>query len=133
MENHFRINTDYDPPDLTPLIDVIFILLVFFLLTSTMQEKIMEIDLPSSETANTNTADNIFIIEIDSNNIFYYERNKIDSNDIQRIIDKRVSADSTVSLTIRSDRETDFDSIIRILEAAEKGGIRGVNFTVTPE
>ena len=51
MDNNFQLDTKPEPPDLTPLIDVIFILIVFFLLTSSIQDKIIEIDLPGSTEA----------------------------------------------------------------------------------
>ena len=138
MDDNFQLDTKPEPPDLTPLIDVIFILLVFFLLTSTIREKILEIDLPTSSESDDNKITNELVIEVDRDNIYYIDGKEADLDKLTRIIREKAEKGDSVSgdspfITVRSDRETDFYSIVQILDLAKRYSIKGVNFSVEAE
>ena len=132
MDDNLQIDTKPDPPDLTPLIDVIFILLVFFLLTSTIQDKILEIDLPDSSESSDEIINNELVIEIDKTNSYYIDGEQADFEKVGKEVEREALKESPV-ITVRSDRETDFSAVIKILDLAKKNSIKGVNFSVEAE
>ena len=133
FNNNLQIDTKPDPPDLTPLIDVIFILIVFFLLTSTIQERILEIELPGSSASEEGMINNELVIEISSENIYYIDGEKTDIETLILRVEREASEKESPFITVRSDRETDFSSVVQILDLAKKYSIKGINFSVEAE
>jgi len=73
-------------PDLTPLIDVVFMLIIFFLLTPTlMGERSLSINLPASSAGEILQAENI-VIEIDKENNIFFQNTKTDFGQIEIIL-----------------------------------------------
>lgn len=125
MDEHHR------GPDLTPLIDVIFLLIVFFLLTPAVTGRKIEVNLPEySESEELSAAASV--ITVDSDNIIYINDRKALLSDLpgifNQIIENRPEAES---LLIRSDRESSFGIIVNIMDMASEAGLRSVSFSVT--
>ena len=133
MDNNFQLDTKPEPPDLTPLIDVIFILIVFFLLTSSIQDKIIEIDLPGSTEAENDKIKNELVIEIDRDNIYYIDGRQTDFTSVSLMVKIESEEKNSPFITVRSDRETDFSSIVKLLDLAKRYRIKGINFSVETE
>ena len=133
LNNNLQIDIKPDPPDLTPLIDVIFILIVFFLLTSTIQDRRLEIDLATSSESVVETINHELVIEIDKYNLYYIEGIKTDFGAVAEKVKIEAEAKDSPVITVRSDREADFSSVVKILDLAKKYRIREINFSVEEE
>ena len=129
MDNNFQLDTKPEPPDLTPLIDVIFILIVFFLLTSTIQDKAIEINLPASSESADDLIRNELVIEIDRDNNYYIDGKQTVYSALEQEFHKASGKESQF-ITVRSDKETDFDAVVKILSLAKQYSIKGINFSV---
>lgn len=129
MDNNFQLDTKPEPPDLTPLIDVIFILIVFFLLTSTIQDKVIEINLPESGESSEDLIRNELVIEIDRDNNYYIDGKQTVYSALEQEFHKASYKESQF-ITVRSDKETDFDAVVKILSLAKQYSIKGINFSV---
>lgn len=130
-DNYFEINSGDSFPDLTPLIDVVFLLIVFFLLTSIMGEKTLSINLPSSSSAEAAPIENI-VIEIDKDNNIFYQTQKTDFDKITTILSetKQKTNSAIPSIIIRSDEKTSFGIIIRLIDIIQKEGYDSILFSV---
>ena len=133
LNSNLQIDTKPDPPDLTPLIDVIFILLVFFLLTSTIQDRILEIDLAGSAESEEETVNRELVIEINRDNLYYIDGIQSDFKAVSEAVKREASLKNSPVITVRSDRGADFGSVVKILDLAKKYSIRGINFSVEKE
>ncbi len=129
MNNYFDEGTDYHLPDLTPLIDVIFILIVFFLLTPSMRERSIDVTLPSSESGNVQNMESL-VIEIDSSNMIYFNEEKTDFTGIRKILENELTAAGMKDVLVRSDRESSFGTIVRLMDIINSAGYDSVSFSV---
>lgn len=118
-------------PDLTPLIDVVFLLLIFFIVSTTFNRYgNMNIDLPTStmESTDEQKDDNIEII-IDKDNKYFI--NSGDNKNIEVTFDEIDSyLLNAKSVSITGDKELKYQSIIDIITKVKKHGIEnlGINF-----
>ena len=118
-------------PDLTPLIDVIFILIVFFLLTPSIKERSIDVDLPSASASSTVLrTENETVIEVDRNNALYFEGEKTDINSIRVILSDRESVNQGNKIMVRSDKESSFGAIIELMDVIKESGFDAVSFSV---
>lgn len=118
-------------PDLTPMIDVIFQLLVFFLLTSFALAPSLEILLPRSAAAETRDRTRIEIAVPEEGSILLDGKPIKDEEIRARLLRARSAGEE--ALTVRADRETGFGRVVLVLDAAESAGFEQVDFLTEPE
>lgn len=121
--------------DLIPMIDIIFQLVVFFMVAGTLRQLPgIQIELPKSETSQAVHIENI-VISINSENRFFYQDEPKSLNEIQQLL-QAVPADrrSEQSVVVRGDTQTDLGAFVAVLDLLRKNGFENysVPVTVTP-
>jgi len=117
-------------PDLTPLIDVVFLLLIFFIVSTTFNKYgNINIDLPTSALASEENEDKNLEIIIDKDNRYFITFG--DKKNVEVTfdeIDGYLSGAKSVSVT--GDKELKYQNIIDIITKVKKHGIEnlGINF-----
>ena len=114
--------------DLTPLIDVIFMLLIFFILTTTFSKPVLEVLLPSSKMAEAGEkGTKEILITVTNNGKIYYGESIIDSHKLTEILQS--NPDKVLNLCI--DKSAPFESFVHILDVAKKE--RGGKFIISTD
>ena len=117
-------------PDLTPLIDVVFLLLIFFIVSTTFNKYVnIDIDLPTSTlTSEENDDKNLEIIIDKDNRYFITFGNKKNVEITFDEIDYYLNGAKSVSIT--GDKDLKYQNIIDIITKVKKHGIEnlGINF-----
>ena len=109
--------------NLTPLIDVVFLLIIFFLVTSSFVRITgVRVKLPEVVTSE-NIERTHLLIEIDKAGKYYFEDKEIAFSAIKKKLHK-VSDD--VKITISADQKTVFDSVMKVWDLAREKGLREV-------
>lgn len=119
-------------PDLTPMIDMVFILLVFFLITSAALTPVIEVDVPAAETGEKKEETELMII--------LYPDFTIAVNDIPVPRDQlydtllKMGKEYTVKdVFLQADTTIPFGEVIDIIDTAKKAGFTGISFVVQQE
>ena len=119
-------------PNLTPLIDVVFLLLVFFMLTSHfVREESIKVDLPSAESAEANDNEYLQVI-VDAQGRILMHDHFIDPADLEARLSEELKDRKEKIVRIRGDRSASLGSAVGVLDAARKAGAEGVDI-VTEE
>ena len=117
-------------PDLTPLIDVVFLLLIFFIVSTTFNKYgNIDIDLPTSTlTSEENDDKNLEIIIDKDNRYFITFGNKKNVEITFEELDSYLNGVESVSVT--GDKELKYQYIIDIITKVKQHGIEnlGINF-----
>lgn len=125
-------NSIHEEPDidLTPLIDVVFMLLVFFIMTTTFSRPVLDIVLPKSEEAEKQaTRPKELVIGIKSNGTIIHNENQVSIEQLPAILDSMPEA----MLNLHVDAKAPFESFVNIVDIAKnKRGGRFVISTQTP-
>ncbi len=101
--------------DMTPLIDVIFMLLIFFIMTTTFNKPAVEILLPMAEmTEELEAGEEIVIAITDEGGIFFHEQ-QISGQDLDAIFAEQ--PDATVNLHV--DRYAPFEAFVEVVDKAK--------------
>lgn len=125
--------------NLTPLIDVVFLLLIFFMISTTFsKESALHIELPaSSDKKEQQQQNNRLVIEISADGIYAIqgpgdiEPKQLINSARETLINaiKDVSANRTDLITIiRADRRTPHESVIRAMDSARRVGHVNITF-----
>lgn len=75
--------------DLTPLIDVIFMLIIFFIMTMSFTLPVVDFDLPKSTTAQVSTKSSSLKIKVSEDGVFSIDENVVSKDELAKIINQR--------------------------------------------
>jgi len=122
--DHFE---DEDPGlNLTPMIDVVFLLLIFFMLATTFMdpEKDINLDLPSTSEGGT-TSEEIeeLIINVMIDGSFVVNGEAMDENGLLARMSQAAAQDPETQVTIRGDRQTPYENIVRVMDYSQRSGL----------
>lgn len=113
--------------ELTPIIDMVFLLLVFFLVATTFHqtEREMQIALPEAEAAGPISVSlRELIINVDAEGTIIVAGQQLGEEDLRSIIVEAVDSNPDQKVTIRGDRSTQYASIVRVLDLCKASGIQ---------
>ena len=121
--------------NLTPLIDVVFLLLIFFMISTTfIQENRLQIQLPeASPQAQTPSAELEVVIDAQGN--YFVNGNKLVNTDASTVADAlqqlRPQPDSN-KLLISADAATEHQHVIKVMDVAGQLGFEQINIMTRP-
>jgi len=112
--------------NLISMVDVIFILLIFFLLSASFLPPAMKVNLPHADTGSNMPTKKIITLAISKDGNYYLEKNKMELDQISNYIQHKMNKDS--ALIIHSDKNSRFDHFIQLLDVLRKHNIE--NFSI---
>ncbi len=127
-----------EPPEvnLTPLIDVVFLLLIFFMVSTTFQkESQIKIELPEAQSQSAvESLPKILDITIDAEGRFFINQREVVSTDIDIIkqaIAKDIGDQKDIPVVITGDANATWQSIMKAMDAASQLGLVNMTFPAT--
>lgn len=117
----FNFGLEEEPSiDLTPLIDTIFMLLIFFIMTTTFSRPVLDILLPESSEAEASDDRREQVISIKADGSLHYEGRQIDKSELVAVLSERPEA----LLNLYVDQKTPFEAFVGVVDIAKvkKGG-----------
>ena len=132
--------TPKDEPEvnLTPLIDVVFILLIFFMVSTTFQhESEIKIDLPEASADKVDKQEKVLEILIDADGHFYIGGEQVVNTELVTLkgaIRKFLGDRKKMPVVIRADRMSPYEAVIRAMDATSQLGLEQMSLaTNQPE
>ena len=117
--------------DITPLIDVVFILLLFFMVTTSFdRDTNLLINLPAANGQSVTEAPFQIDIEIDRSGTYAINGSLLTDTSVESVvaaIDVLAAGDMTVPITISADANTTHQSVVTVLDAVARLGLSRVN------
>ena len=110
--------------DLTPMIDVVFQLLIFFMVTAVFAiTPGLDIKLPEAETAQAPDKENLFIVVDQDGNMKLNHKSVTFANLKDELVSKRAILDNTTALIIQGDERATHGQIVNIMDIAREVGL----------
>ncbi len=109
--------------NLTPLIDVLFILIIFFTVSSTFLEQPgIELKLPEAESSQSHTAQKV-IIYVDKDENLFLNDDSVTIDNLVKSVESLISAQTDKSVVLHADQQVPHGIIINIMDRLRKQGI----------
>ena len=110
--------------DLTPLIDVVFQLLIFFVLTSTFQNNpSFRVKLPKAKNRDVTQEPKSVVITIGKEGRIEVDGKTVDERELEMRLCAAAQADATTGVNTRADEATQHQFVIRVMDAAKGCGL----------
>ena len=119
-------NTDSDSEasvDITPMLDVVFIMLIFFIVTATfVKESGIDVNRPQAQTAVVKEKANI-LIAIDASNKVWINRREVDLRAVRPNIERLHAENPKGTVVIQADRDSTNEVLVQVMDASRLAGV----------
>ena len=115
--------------NLSPMIDCIFILLIFFIVTTVfVEEKGLQANKPDAAAAASPEDNESVTLEITANNKILFDEKQIELGEVATRVKARVS-DSETPVVIRAHEKSNHGIFVSVWDAAKRGGAVALSFS----
>ena len=112
--------------NLTPMLDVVFIMLIFFIVTATfIKEAGIQVERPDTVTADSQD-DASILIAISPNDDIWIDRQKRDPRAVRSLLERLHAENPKGSIVIQADEESTHATLVVVMEAAKAAGVTNV-------
>ena len=112
--------------NLTPMLDVVFIMLIFFIVTATfIKEAGIQVDRPDAPTADSQEGVSI-LVAISANDEIWVDRRQVDGAAVRTVLEALHAENPKGSMVIQADEESTNAQLVVVMEAAKAAGIADV-------
>jgi len=109
---------------LTSLIDIVFLLLVFFLLSSNfVEQQGLSILVPEVENKSTDILPELSV-NIDKNGDLYFNDILVNEEILLKILTKRLKTSPNKKISIRADHRVQYESVVKVIDIAKSAGVK---------
>lgn len=121
-------DTDEAEIDLTPMLDVVFIMLIFFIVVASfIKEAGIEVNRPDDSKSDPSDASSI-LVKISGDNQIWMENRRVDIRSVRANIQRLLAEDPEQPLTIKADRGAKAGTLVGVADAAREAGVGTVNW-----
>ncbi len=110
--------------DMAPLIDVVFLLLIFFMLTFAIQGQGMDISLPEGQSADAQTEESL-IVKINNDEKIKINNELVSIESFQETIEQKLNGRIDKTVVIEAQQTTRYELFARILDLSRLAGAEG--------
>jgi biopolymer transport protein ExbD len=120
-------NRDESEVNLTPMLDVVFIMLIFFIVTASfVKEAGIDVTRPPAATAERKERGNI-LVAITANDQIWIDRRQVDARSIRANIERLHAENPQGSVVIQADKDSKNGLLVQVMDAARLAGVKSVS------
>ena len=116
--------------ELAPLIDIVFILLIFFAVSSSLisTNKAIDINLPTASSAITVPPE--LNISINSNEQLYIDKQQVELIELSNIVEQSFTKNPKLLVTLNADKSLPYEKVVTVLDLIRNTGCSRIALTV---
>jgi len=137
MRKHIaNIKSDDDEAEinLTPMLDVVFIMLIFFIVTATfIRETGLEVNRPDDNQAQVVQEDGAILVIIDSTDDIWIDNRVVDARAVRPNIERMHAEDPDRPVVIQVAKASSADTLVTIMDAARQASVFNISIASAPE
>lgn len=132
-KDHLKSESGPTAMNITPLIDMVFILLIFFAVNASfVKEAGVEIERPTARSAVTQEQANI-MIAVTKNGEVWVDRQRVDPRSVRGHVERLHAENPEGAVVILADDESQTGLVIEVLDQARLAGVDNVAVAATPD
>lgn len=109
--------------DMTPMLDIVFIMLIFFIVTTSfIKEAGIEVNKPIAANQSKQKSANIFIAVRDSGEV-WLDKRQVDIERVSATIEKLLAEQPTDVVVVQADKDAKHGVVVKVMDAIKQAGI----------
>lgn len=118
--------------NVTPLVDVMLVLLIVFMISAPLMQQGLQIDLPKANSGTLNETPEQLILEIDKNHKISIADHVIESGTLFKKLEAIVEARPATEVVIQADRSIAYGFVAQVMAEVKRAGIHRVGLATEP-
>ena len=120
--------------DLTPMLDVVFIMLIFFIVTASfIKEAGLDVNRPDAPVTESQPEEANILVVVDANNDIYIDRRLIDPRAVRANIERLHAENPSGSVVIQPNPRSANKMLVTIMDAARLAGVYSISIADSPQ
>lgn len=121
-------NQGMNEMNLIPLIDIMLVLMIIFLVTATVLNPSVPLDLPKTSASVNDAPPEVIQVSIDVHGEIYWDKQKLTLNELDEKFQEQVKAGKNPQINLRADKEGKYDMVAQVLATASSAGLSKIAF-----
>src|SRR3954467_524778 len=118
--------------NMTPLIDVMLVLLVIFMITAPLMTSSLKLDLPKSDAAQPADTPQFVSVAIDPAGQLYVGEDKVDAATLAARIGEAARRNPLTEVQLRADKQVPYGRVAELIGTVQKAGLSRIGFVTEP-
>ena len=118
--------------NMTPLIDVMLVLLVIFMITAPLMTSSLKLDLPKTEAGQPNDAPQFIAVALDPQGRYYFGDEVVDAGTFGAKVADAARRNPQTEVQLRADQSVPYGRVAELIGIVQKAGLSRVGFVTEP-
>ena len=119
--------------NMTPLVDVMLVLLIIFIITVPVMKHPVNVDLPKAQNLPEETKPETVRLTVDADGKYHWNEFAITDEDLVRQLEAEAAKEPQPDLHIRGDKNVRYERVAQAMAAAQRAGVRKIGFVTDPQ
>jgi len=132
MKRLYRSNDDDSAIDITPMLDIVFIMLIFFIVTTSfVKESGISVNRPSASTAERQERGNI-LVAINQDNQIWIAKRQVDPRAVRANIERLHAENPEGAVVIQADKASKSGLLVEVMDQIRLAGVTNISIAAKP-
>lgn len=119
--------------NMTPLVDVMLVLLIIFILTVPVLTHAVKIDLPQADNVPNEVKPKTIALTVTADALIHWNDDVIDNAELDARLQAVAAEEPQPEIHLRGDKAVAYEHVIRVMAAAQRAGVQKLGFVTEPE
>jgi len=118
--------------NVTPLVDVMLVLLIIFMVTAPMMQQGVQVNLPKADTKAMNPAEETVVVTVDKNNKVFINKEETPATDLRSKLTDLFATRTKKEVFLKADSSVPYGEVVRIMADIKGAGIERLGMVTEP-
>ena len=119
--------------NMTPLVDVMLVLLIIFIITVPVMKHAVNVELPTATSQPQNAKPETIQLSVDAQGAYFLNQNLVAADALPGVLQAEAAKDPQPELHIRGDKTVRYEFVAQAMGAAQVAGLRKIGFITEPK
>ncbi|GAA6119810.1 MULTISPECIES: biopolymer transporter ExbD [unclassified Acidovorax] len=119
--------------NMTPLVDVMLVLLIIFIITVPVMKHAVPVDLPRASNQREDIKPETIRLSVTADGKYHWNETTIGDDELEPRLKAEAAKDPQPDLHIRGDKDVRYERVAQAMSAAQRAGVRKIGFVTEPQ
>ena len=119
--------------NMTPLVDVMLVLLIIFIITVPVMKHAVNVELPRASAQAQTTKPETIQLSVDAQGSYFWNQNRVADGELPALFSAEAGKEPQPELHIRGDQAVRYAFVAQAMAAAQQAGLRKIGFNTEPQ
>jgi biopolymer transport protein TolR len=119
--------------NVTPLVDVMLVLLIIFMVTAPMMQQGVDVDLPETTAQPMHLQDDSLVLTVKKDGTVLIANSVVPPEELREKLKSILEGRTSEDIFLRADKEAPYGAVVKVMAAAREGGAKTLGVVTEPE